>query len=370
MVKSGGDRRPAAHPLAGADLATLLALLSSCGGLAPHRWPAVAGMVGAALGRLPFTLGERAWVALARRGRGLETPPLFVLGHWRSGTTHLTNILAEGGFGFIDPIAAGLPWEFLSLGRWLRPLLVRMLPKGRFIDQVEVGPQSPQEDEAGLANLVPLSYFHAIYFPKRFQPWFDRGLFLDGAGKAEIARWERRFQLYLWKLARHRPQAPLLVKNPVYTGRIAQLVRLYPEARYLHIVRNPHEVFASTRAFLAKMFEALALQPWQHVAIEEAVLATYARMMDRLIADSVTLPAGRFAEARFEHLEARPLQELERIHATLGLADFAAARPRYAAYLDRVQRYERARRSHPERDLALVERHWGRFLAHWGYGRP
>jgi hypothetical protein len=217
---------------------------------------------------------------------------------------------------------------------------------------------------------VPLSYFHAIYFPQRFQPWFDRGLFLEGASKAEVARWERRFQLYLWKLARRRPEAPLLVKNPVYTARIAQLNRLYPEARYLHIVRNPHEVFASTRSFLAKMFEALALQPWDQVAIEEVVLATYARMMDRLIADSVTQPAGRFVDLRFEHLEARPLEELERIHVTLGLPDFAVAKAGYSDYLKRVRRYERARRDCPERDLALVERHWGRFLAHWGYGRP
>ena len=370
MAKSSGDRRPAAHPLAGADLGTLLALLGGCGGLPVRCWPAAAGMVGSALGRLPFRLGERAWVALARRGRDVETPPLFILGHWRSGTTHLTNVLAEGGFGFVDPIAAGLPWEFLTLGRWLRPLLVRMLPEGRFIDQVEVGPNSPQEDEAGLANLVPLSYFHAIYFPRRFESWFARGLFLDGASAREVARWERRFRLYLWKLACRRPDRPLLVKNPVYTARVAQLMRLYPEARYLHIVRNPHEVFASTRAFLGKMFEALALQPWDHVAIEEVVLATYARMMDRIIADSARIPAGRFLEVRFETLETEPLRELERIHESLALSGFAAARPAYRAYLDRIQRYERAKRSFPERDLALVERHWGRFLEHWGYGRP
>lgn len=369
MAKSGSDRRLAAHPLAGADLATLTWLLRQGGGIT-KRGRSRAGLLGSALGRLPFTLGERAWVALRRRGRDLETPPLFILGHWRSGTTHLTNVLGEGGFGYIDPIAAGLPWDFLLLGRLLRPLLVRMLPMDRLIDAVEVAPNSPQEDEMGLASMATLSYFHAFYFPSRFQPWFDRGLFLDGAGPAEVAQWEDRFRLYLWKAARRRPQRPLLVKNPVYTARIEQLHRLYPDARFLHIVRNPHEVFASTRAFLEKMFEMLALQPWDHVAVEEVVLATYARMMDRLIADSADLPPGRYLEIRFEELEAQPLAELERIHDRLELDGFSAARPAYAAYLDRIQRYERAKRSFPERDLALVERHWGRYLAHWGYGRP
>lgn len=370
MAKSGGDRRPAAHPLAGANLLTVLWLLRHGGGLPARRWPQVAGILAAIVGKLPFHLGERAWVACARRGRDLETPPLFILGHWRSGTTHLTNVLAEGGFGYIDPIAAGLPWEFLGLGRLLRPLLVRMLPEGRFIDSVEVAPNSPQEDEMGLANMTTLSYFHAIYFPRRFQPWFDRGLFLDGAGPGEVARWESRFRTYLWKLARKRPDRSLLIKNPVYTGRVEQLHRLYPQARFLHIVRNPHEVFASTRAFLGAMFDALALQPSEQVAIEETVLATYARMMDRLIAGTARLPAGQFLEIRFEELEAEPLATLERVHDRLGLGGFAAARQAYAAYLDRIQRYERAKRAFPERDMALVERHWGRFLAHWGYGRP
>ena len=57
------------------------------------------------------------------RDRPLDPPPIFLLGHWRSGTTHLYNLLGQGDFAYVDPIAAGLPWEFLTLGRWLRPLL-------------------------------------------------------------------------------------------------------------------------------------------------------------------------------------------------------------------------------------------------------
>ena len=150
---------------------------------------AMAGAAGSALGRLPFSLAERGYVAAARRGRPLQTPPVFLLGHWRSGTTHLYNVLAKGPFGFVDPLAAGLPWDCLLLARWLRPLLLRMLPEGRFIDQVAVGPDSPQEDETAIANMTRLSYFHAIYFPARFRALFRRGLFLEGAapGAALVA---------------------------------------------------------------------------------------------------------------------------------------------------------------------------------------
>lgn len=369
MAKVGKDDQLAFHPLIGAGLQTLLWLLRHGGGVTAGRWSKTA-LVSSAVARLPLSAIELGWVALNRRGRDLETPPLFVLGHWRSGTTHLTNVLAEAGFGYADPFAVGLPWDFLLLGRALRPLLSPLLPKHRLVDRVALSPTSPQEEEMGLAGMARLSYFHAVYFPSRFDRWFDRGLFLDGAEAKEVARWERRFRLYLWKLARQRRHRPLLIKNPAYTGRVAQLARLYPEARYVHIVRNPHEVFASTRALFAKNFEIAALQPWDHVPIEDTVLRTYGRMMDRLIADAAALPAGRYVEVRFEDLEARPLETMQQVHDRLGLDGFAEARPRYAAYLDSVRGYERARRSFPERDLALVEQRWSKYLDHWGYGRP
>lgn len=365
-----GDRRPVAHPLSGANLGTLLSAAGGSGPLPARAWGTMAGAIGSALGRAPFSLAERAYAAALRRGRPLPEAPVFLLGHWRSGTTHLYNVLAKGPFGYVDPIAAGLPWDCLLLARWLRPFLLRMLPEGRFIDQVTVGPDSPQEDETAIANMTRLSYFHAIYFPREFHRLFRRGLFLEDARPDLVRQWERRFDHYLWKLQRLQPGRPLLIKNPVYTGRVAQLLRLYPEARFIHIVRNPHEVFASTRGFLAKMFEALALQPWAHVDIEATVIATYRDMMTAYLADTADLPRDRLVEIAFEDLEAQPLAEIERIHTTLALRGFEQAQPAYERYLGEVQRYRRAARRFPERDIALVEREWRPFLDRWGYGRP
>ncbi len=364
------DRRPRAHPLAGADPATLLKVLWQAGGAAPAGWGRTAGALGASLGRAPLSLVEAAATALWRRGRALEQPPLFLLGHWRSGTTHLSNVLGKAGFGIVDPVSVGLPWDTLLVGRWLRPLLVRMLPKGRFIDDVAVNPDSPQEDETAVANMTALSYFHAVYFPRAFDRFYWRGLFLEGASPALVRQWERRLDRFLWKLERVQPGRPLLVKNPVYTARVAQLARLYPGARFLHIVRNPHEVFASTRGFFTKMFEALALQPWDGVAVEEVVLKTYPRLMQPLLDDSAALPPGTYAETSFEAFERQPLAELERIYGELGLPGFAAARPAMEAYLGSIRSYARAARRFPARDIALVEQRWGPFLARWGYGRP
>jgi len=65
--------------------------------------------------------------------------PVFIVGVHRSGTTHLGNLLAASGqFGYVSPIAAGLPWELLTLGTWLRPPLEKTIPEDRLIDRVRV----------------------------------------------------------------------------------------------------------------------------------------------------------------------------------------------------------------------------------------
>ncbi|MEO1192040.1 MAG: sulfotransferase, partial [Pseudomonadota bacterium] len=110
MTKTASEK-PSAHPLSGADLITLARVLSKAGPLPTSAWPQIALAFGSGLGRAPFSLLERGYVALRRRGRPLDPPPLFLLGHWRSGTTHLYNLLGKGDFAYVDPIAAGLPWD-------------------------------------------------------------------------------------------------------------------------------------------------------------------------------------------------------------------------------------------------------------------
>ncbi|MCH8200163.1 MAG: sulfotransferase, partial [Chloroflexi bacterium] len=73
------------------------------------------------------------------------TPPIFILGHWRSGTTHLYNIMSRAEhFHTVSPFATALPWDFLSLTRLFGPALAKALPEGRYIDNIPVAPDSPQ----------------------------------------------------------------------------------------------------------------------------------------------------------------------------------------------------------------------------------
>ena len=326
----------------------------------------------ASLGRLPFGAVE---TALARRrltqSPEPSPPPIFIVGHWRSGTTHLCNLLSlDPCFDYASPMDVGLPWEILGLTKWLSRPLRAALPDGRFIDNVAVTPDSLQEDEIAIASMTTLSFYHGIYFPRRFAETIARGIFFDGCGGDEIAEWRDRFLLFNGKIASRRPGATLLVKNPVYTARIALLREMWPNARFIHIHRNPHIVFASTCRFYERLIEALALQDAKAPPIREVVLSTYDRMMERLKVDVEDLPDSQFVEVRYEDLEDSPLRVLEQIYDQLGLTGFQESEAAFRSYLRSLGPYVKNSYTFPEAAMVEVEERWATHLACWGYGRP
>ena len=359
------------HPLTGSNLATLSRVLTRNGAIPPNRWPQVALAFGITLLRWPFYSMEKVKVARLRKRMPTMTPPIFIVGHWRSGTTHLYNILSRSPqFGYVPPLATGMPWDLLGIVHVLQPLMERALPAHRYIDNIPVTPDSPQEDEIALANMTSLSYYHGLYFPNRFRENFNKGVFLDGCRPEEIEQWKDIFQYFMEKISIHQQNRQLLIKNPVYSARISMLRTIWPDAKFIHIYRNPYVVFESMKNFYVKLFRELALQPYDDIPIDEHVFETYTRMMTLLLTESAALPAGSFVEMRYEDLEAAPLREVERVYETLGLEGFAAARPDFESYLEGIRDYRKNTYRYPPEVIAAVEAHWMPFIERWNYRPP
>ena len=358
------------HPLSGSNIGTLAAVLSQSGGISPANWARIAGITAAILGRWPFSTAEHLYASrLISRNQDME-PPIFIVGHWRSGTTHLYNIMSKANFGYVPPLATGLPWDLLGIATLLRPLLERALPDHRYIDNVPVLPDSPQEDEIALANMTPLSFYHGIYFPKNIDRFLDRGLFFDGCSEREIEAWQETFKYFLAKLYIHQDHKQLLIKNPVYTARVGMLHDMIPTAKFIHINRNPYEIFESMRNFWKKLLKEFALQDYAHVDIDQTIFRIYERMMTKLEQDWETLPSNARVDLRYEELVDDPIGAVETIYRTLELDSFEAARPKFEAYLSTVKTYKKNKYAYTDEAATLVEQNWGRFLKQWNYRRP
>jgi len=96
----------------------------------------------------------------------LKEPPLFVLGHWRSGTTLLHELLMLDSRHTCPTTYQCLaPHHFLWTEWILPPFLRFLLPAKRPMDDMPAGLDRPQEDEFALVNLGVPSPYLAWAFP-------------------------------------------------------------------------------------------------------------------------------------------------------------------------------------------------------------
>ena len=358
-----------AHPLSGANLGTLATVIGRSG--APSRALRGAAIGLAALGRWPFSTAEK--IVMENKLPALEDmpAPVFILGHWRSGTTHLYNIMCESGeWGFVPPVATGLPWDLFGIAKVFSPLLEKALPEHRYIDNIPVTPTSPQEDEIAIANMSEVSFYHGIYFPKAFAENVKRGLFFDGCSTGDVRNWRKQFTYFLRKLYLHQGEKPLLIKNPVYTGRFAMLREMFPGAKFIHIHRNPYDVFVSMRNFYAKLLKEFSLQSYDHVDIDEAIFSVYDRMMRDYERDAAAVPPDRLVELRYDDLDAEPMAAVQKVYEALDLPGFDAASERFERYLASVSAFKKNKFDYSDEAAAKVEARLGYFIEKWGYQRP
>ena len=370
MGKQGRSRPQLFHPLCGADTLTLLRVLGRHGLPLKHAPELLIALLVSVL-RAPSSLIEHLVTQVERPRLGVGQAPVFILGHWRSGTTHLYNVMSKAqDFGFVSPFATALPWDFLVIGRLFEPLLKKALPEHRFIDNIPVEPDSPQEDEIGLANMTPLSFYHGLYFPRRLEETFNAGVFFEGCTQSEIESWQRVLRYYFDKLSIGQGGRRLLIKNPVYTARVGLLSAMWPDAKFIHIHRNPYKVFVSMRNFYAQLFGEFALQSYAHVDVDNFILSTYRKMMDAFTNESAGLAPDRLVELSFEDFQKAPMAELKRIYGKLNLSGFTGAEPRFAHYLDSVREYRKNTYSFPAEAKERVSRHWRPYIERWSYSPP
>ena len=98
----------------------------------------------------------------------LEQPPIFVIGHWRSGTTMMHELLAlDQQFAYPSNVETFLPHHFLVSGWLMSPMINLLLPKRRPMDNMTMAGRSPQEDDFALCALGAPTPYRRIAFPNR-----------------------------------------------------------------------------------------------------------------------------------------------------------------------------------------------------------
>jgi hypothetical protein len=316
---------------------------------------------------IPLRVLER--IRYGRRIRAVKMPaPIFVIGHWRSGTTHLHNLLSQDpALGCVSMYQAMVPDCSLVAERWLKPLLAAIVPRKRPMDNMVWPVDAPQEEEIPLAKQTPYSFYMRSLFPMESADLFRRYVLLDGSSAGVAREIAARYRRILQIATLHAGGRRLVLKNPVNTARIRLLLELFPDAKFVHAVRCPYDVFASTVHLHARIIPLTTLQRVPDTPSSPIILSVYEDMMRRFLEDRETLPAGTLVEVRYEDLERDPLGELRRVYDTLGLTGFAQAEPPIRAYVDSQRTYEKNRLKLSPQDRREVTEQWAFAFRAFGY---
>ena len=295
-------------------------------------------------------------------------PPVFVLGHWRSGTTLLHNLLAlDDRFAYPNLYEVFFPHTFLSTEDVRTGLVAPLVPRTRDFDNVAQGLDMPNEDEFATACASLCSPYMAWAFPRNAAR-YERYLTFRDAPEADLARWKAEFVRFLKKLS-YRYDRPLLLKSPPHTARVRLLLDLFPDARFVHVHRDPFAVFPSTRHLNDVLTRSLRFQPPDPSDDpDEVVIRRYRMMHDAYFEGRASVPPGRLVEIAFDDLESDPVRQIRDVYDALGLQGFDDVLPRLESYVEGLAGYRKnAYEPLPAGLKTRLRRAWARSFEEWGY---
>ncbi len=322
-----------------------------------------------------MTIPLRAWERLGQRSlhatQSIDPSPIFIVGHWRSGTTLLHQLLArDPGVGYVSTFQSIAPEWFMLGGRTIKGLLARAIPATRMMDNVKLSLDDPQEEEFAIAEMSPFSFYHQWSFPRNARDYFEKYALFRNVPEAVIQSWKNTYLSILRKAAFHTGLKRLVIKNPVNTARIRILLELFPDAKFIHVYRNPYVVFLSTRHFFQRVLAVTQLQQITQAEIEANIFHFYREMMGSFLADKELIPPENLVEIPFEELEMVPLAALRWVYACLGLPEFAAAEAGFRSQIESLAGYQRNRYNLSQDVIRKVEKQWGFTIDRWGYEPP
>lgn len=259
-----------------------------------------------------------------RPGENLDAPVL-VLGPWRSGTTVMHELLAAA-----TGLSTPRTWQcmnaatFTTLPAKRRSLAAAVRP----MDGLVIDAMSPQEDEFALLTLGADSAYRAFWMPHRIA---EMTATLKQAHWLADDSWLRTWEWFLLGVLRNTPQArqPMLLKSPNHSFRLQAILRRFPAARVVWMVRDGVALANSNLKMWNAMFRQHGLTAPRPGALEAFIAQALYACADTLDQAGPLLTRGRCMVVPQTRLRTDGAAVVREVHARLqlpGLWDEVALR--------------------------------------------
>lgn len=335
------------------------------GRIHPAFWFRFLMLMLTSLGNLPLQLIESIHIPRIRKQR--VERPIFILGHPRSGTTHLQYLMSKDPqFAFCSVYDAIVPHIFLSGGKMFSKLIALSMPATRPQDEVSVSIDSPKEEEFAMATMSGISYMNCFYFPSNAQENFKQSVLFEK--KRQRQYWQKHFDYFLKKLSLKYGNKRLLLKSPANTARVQEILEVYPDACFVHISRHPYEVYTSTVRLFEKIVPLTSFQKPSSEELETFIVWSYREMYGKYAEARVGLRPEQLIEVRYSDLETDPRAVLKSIYTQLEIPLSEKALQGFEEELERTKGYAKNNYDDiPETLKARLQKEWADAFQLFGY---
>ena len=298
----------------------------------------------------------------------LKGPPVFIIGHWRSGTTLMHELISmDPRYAFPSNFDAFVPNHFVVSRSVLRPLIKLLMPAKRPMDNMTMNVASPQEDDFALCAYGAPTPYRRIAFPNR--PNNDHLQLNFDSTSEQIQDEVHQAMTRFVKSLTVRYGKPLVLKSPPHTGRLKQLAEWFPDAKFIHMARDPRSLVLSTMRLWRLLDEVNGFQlpKYDDAWLKNYVFECKDQMYASYFQNRDSLPANRIAEIRFEDLTADPIATISAVYDQLELGDFAGVRPKIENYFERKRGHKKNQFEIPDELEREIADQWQEYREAFGY---
>jgi len=295
----------------------------------------------------PMSLLERFYFSNQVHLIKIKEAPVFIIGHYRSGTSLMHKLLAaDPRFRYISEYELLFPHHSVRVERFLKPMVQRLINafqiKHPNFNDYTINLNDPNEDEALLVSAgASWGGYWSFIFPSHSNEIVGRSV--DFINERDKILWRNSY-LYFIKRLHWKKEGRILIKSPASTARIGALLDLFPDAKFIYMHRNPEEVSKSmAKIWRKEILKYFCLQKPHQSTIDGHIQATYHLLLDAYDRDKHLIPDGNLIEVQYEKFLANKFSTVELIYNAFNLSFNEAVKKSVYEKVQMQERYKASR---------------------------
>ena len=321
---------------------------------------------------LPFAFLQFLFYGQRIKKTVISKDPVFILGHYRSGTTYLQKLLAsDKRFGSLTNYDVLFPNSNLLYGKKMQQVFQRLINAFKiknpfFHNSIVQLSEAGEEDDYLMNKASAYTAYWGLVFPKRWRKW------LNGSPQFMIPTycngWKREY-LHTIKYATFKNNGKQLVlKSPPNTERISVLLQMFPQAKFIYIYRNPFHLYYSIRnMWRSAILKYYSVQDISDADLDEIIFGHFIYLTEQYEKDKKRIPEGSLIEISYEELKADSLRAIQKIYSRLTLPDFELTANDLLLQLESEKEYQIFHYQYSDNTFKKIEERWGKYIRQWNY---